>query len=89
MILASGLAVDTVWTCRTAILECGDGCLNLFLCYIGVEGPLSTLKRLQRFVLLVSKLLLESVFDGSCFTFVRSHEIAISVLDNDGQGCFL
>ena len=69
------LVVDGVWTCGTAILECGDGGLNFFLCYRGVEGPLGALKWLQRFVLLVSKLLLEPVFDGYCFAFVRTHEV--------------
>jgi len=71
------LSVDVVWTCGTTILECGDGGLNLLLCYMGLEGPLGALKQLTRFVLLVSKLLLEPVFDGSCLAFVRSHKVTI------------
>ena len=82
------LAVDAVWTCDTAIWECSDGGLNFFLHYRGVEGPLGALKWPQQLVLLVSKLLPEPVFDGPCFAFVHSHEVVISVLDNDGQGGF-
>ena len=56
---------------RYGHLECGDGGLNFLLCNMGLERPVCALKRLQWFILLVSKLLLEPVFGGFCFAFVR------------------
>ena len=50
--------VVAILICSTAILEWGDGGLNFSVCYRGMEGMMSALEQLQRFVLLVSKLLL-------------------------------
>ena len=79
------LTIDTIWTGSTAVLECGNGGLDFLLGNGILEWPWGALKWLQRFVLLVGKLLLEPVLDGSCFAFIRSHEVAISVMDNDGR----